>query len=69
MKKNEHPLISEARVWLLDCFDHVEGAEEVIREMTPAQIVKAVDRYYDGGWETFVHGTYWAYEQWYRREG
>ena len=60
---NEHPLITEARSWLLDCFDHVEGAAEKIKSMTPDQVIKTVDRYYDGGWSTFVDCSYWAYER------
>lgn len=65
--KTEHPLITEARSWLLDCFEHIEGAAERIRRMTPEQIVKTVNKYFKGGWGAFVDCSYWAYEQWYSK--
>ena len=63
----EHPLITEARSWLLDCFEHVDGAAETIRHMTPTQIIRTVNKHFSGGWNAFVDCSYWAYERWYSK--
>jgi hypothetical protein len=44
-------LIASAREWLCDCFPH---DEDQIAECTEAQIIRAVNRYRDGGWADFV---------------
>ena len=44
-------LIAEARGWLLDCFP---GDEDEIADCSDREIVRAVKRYYDGGWDAFL---------------
>ena len=44
-------LIEDAREWLTECFEE-QGAE--IAEASAAVIVKNVNRFYDGGWASFV---------------
>lgn len=44
--------ISEARDWLLDCFSD-EYDQELITDLTPDDVIAAVERYYEGGWSEF----------------
>jgi 3-mercaptopyruvate sulfurtransferase SseA len=48
----QEKLISDAREWLTECFE--EQADE-IAEASAAVIVKNVNRFYDGGWASFVN--------------
>lgn len=48
-------LETEMREWLLDCFTQAEDQEE-IQELNYGELVKAVNRYYDGGFKEFVSG-------------
>jgi hypothetical protein len=47
----QEKLISEAREWLAECFE--EQGEE-IAEASAAVIVANVNRFYEGGWSSFV---------------
>jgi len=49
MSKNE---IREMRDWLLDCFPD-EYCQESIEQASEAKILKAINRFYDGGVEAF----------------
>lgn len=40
-----------AREWLIECFPDVE---EEILELSAAQTKRAINRYYDGGWQEFL---------------
>ncbi len=51
-------LTGEMRKWLLECFDE-EYDQEQIRELSFEQCVKAINRYYDGGYKAFL-SCYWA---------
>jgi len=44
-------LIAEARGWLLDCFPY---DEDEIEDCSDREIVRAVNRYREGGWADFV---------------
>jgi hypothetical protein len=44
-------VLSEARGWLADCFDHVPAS------LTNAQVQAAVNKHYAGGWDAFVIDT------------
>ncbi len=51
-------LLGEMRKWLLDCFED-EYDQEQIRELSFEHCVKAVNRYYDGGYKAFL-SCVWA---------
>lgn len=51
-------LIGEMRKWLLECFDE-EYDQEQIRELSYDDCVKAVNRYYDGGFKAFLACMLW----------
>ena len=40
-----------AREWLIECFP---DAEDEILELSAAQTKRAINRYYDGGWQEFL---------------
>ena len=40
-----------AREWLIECFP---DSEDEILELTAAETKRAVERYYDGGWNEFL---------------
>ena len=40
-----------AREWLIECFP---GAEEEILELSATETERAINRYYDGGWQEFL---------------
>ncbi|WP_157105327.1 hypothetical protein [Rhodococcoides kyotonense] len=42
--------LCDARGWLLDC----GFSDELIADLTDSQIMRFVDREYDGGWEAFL---------------
>lgn len=44
----ETELITEALGWLEDCF------EDIPEGLTNDQIVRGIERHYDGGWMAFV---------------
>jgi hypothetical protein len=46
-------LKDEMRQWLLDCFEE-EGDREEIEELTYAQLRRVINKYYDGGLNSFV---------------
>lgn len=46
-------LKDEMQQWLLDCFSD-EYDQEQIKELTYSQLKKAINRYYDGGIESFI---------------
>lgn len=46
----------EMREWLLECFND-EYDQEKIQELTYGELVKAVNKYYDGGFKEFVNCT------------
>lgn len=49
--KQEHQSIREARGWIADC----TWAEELdVEELTDLEVIKGVDKHYDGGWEAFL---------------
>jgi hypothetical protein len=43
--------ILEAREWLADCF------EDMPDPLTTGEVVRAINRHYDGGWSTFLANT------------
>ena len=40
-----------AREWLIECFP---DAEEEILELSATETERAINRYYDGGWQEFL---------------
>lgn len=46
-------LQDEMRSWLLDCFTD-EYDQEQIQELSYQQLVKSINRYYDGGISQFI---------------
>ena len=40
-----------AREWLIECFP---DSEDEILELTAAETKRAINRYYDGGWQEFL---------------
>lgn len=49
----------EMRSWLLDCFEE-EYDQEQIQELSHEQLVRAINRYYDGGMKGFTECYNWA---------
>lgn len=43
-----HPSLDAARAWICDCF------EDAPADLTDLEVVRAIDRHYEGGWERFV---------------
>lgn len=53
-------MIKQAREWLLDCissFANVEDEEQIIAELSDIQVMRAVERTYDGGWRQFLRDS------------
>lgn len=48
-------LQDEMREWLLEYFSS-ETCQEEINELTMPELIRAVDRYYDGGVKAFCNG-------------
>lgn len=46
-------LDTEMKDWLLECFDE-EGDKEEIEGLTHEQLVRAINKYFDGGMKCFV---------------
>ena len=49
---------SDMRDWLLECFSE-EYDQEQINELTYDQLVKSINRYYDGGMRAFRACSGW----------
>lgn len=49
---------SEMRAWLLECFSD-EYEQEHINELNFKQLVNSVNRYYDGGYKSFLASMLW----------
>lgn len=47
-------LEKEMREWLLECFSE-EYDQETINKLNRGQLVKAINRYFDGGIKAFLH--------------
>jgi hypothetical protein len=48
LKSASAEMMAEARGWLEDCFDDLPG------DLSDAEVVKGVNRHYDGGWAGFA---------------
>jgi hypothetical protein len=46
--------MDDARSWIAD-LDWQNVEREDLMDMSDATIRKAIDKYYDGGWEQFIH--------------
>ncbi len=51
-------LETEMREWLLECFSD-EYDQEQIEDLTYNQLVRSIERYYDGGVEEFKRCAGW----------
>lgn len=45
--------VSDARAWLLDCFEDEEDQED-IRSLNAIRIVQSVETHYEGGYRQFL---------------
>lgn len=48
----------EMKAWLMDCFS-CEVDQETIEELTYEQLVRSINRYYDGGMTAFRECAGW----------
>ncbi len=48
----------EMKDWLLECFDD-EYDQEQIEELTHEQLVRSINKYYDGGMTAFKECSGW----------
>jgi uncharacterized protein with von Willebrand factor type A (vWA) domain len=46
-------LDTEMREWLLECFSD-DNDQETIEELTHDQLIKSINRYFDGGLTEFI---------------
>ena len=47
-------LESQMRDWLLECFSD-EYDQEQIQELTHTELVRSINKYYDGGMKAFIN--------------
>ena len=47
-------MIAEMREWLVDAFPSDPYVEDEVADCTDKEIVRAVERYYDGGLASFI---------------